>query len=166
MVLGMSLATYTFIHVLISLIGIVSGWIVMYGLVSARRMEGMTAIFIVSTVLTSVTGFFFPFTHVTPGLILGAISLVTLAIAIAARYTFHLAGPWRLIYVVTATMALYFNMFVLVVQSFEKVPALNALAPTQKEPPFLIAQLAVLLVFVLLGVAATRRFRLVAISTT
>jgi hypothetical protein len=166
MVLGMSLATFTFIHVLVSLIGIISGLIVMYGLISAKRMDGMTAIFLITTVLANVTGFGFPFTHLLPSHILGIISLVTLAIAIPARYTFRLLGSWRSIHVVTATMALYFNMFVLVVQSFEKVPALKALAPTQKEPPFLVAQLALLLVFIVLGVAATRKFRVVAIGTT
>jgi hypothetical protein len=159
MVFGMSLATFTFIHTFISLIGIVTGLIVMYGLLGAKRMDGMTAVFLITTVLTSVTGFGFPFTHLLPGHILGIMSLVVLAIAIPARYTFHLAGSWRWIYVVTATIALYFNMFVLVVQSFEKVPAVHALAPTQKEPPFAIAQLTLLVIFIILGILATRKFR-------
>lgn len=160
MVLGMSLATYTFIHVLMSLIGIVSGLIAVYGLIAAKRMNGIAAIFLITTALTSITGFGFPFTHLLPSHIVGIMSLVVLAIAIPARYVFHLAGAWRSVYVITSTIALYFNVFVLVVQSFEKVPALKALAPTQKEPPFLVAQLVVLLLFVVLGTTATRRFHL------
>jgi len=158
MVLGMSLATYTAIHVIISLVGIGSGLIVMFGLLTGNRMNGMTAIFLITTALTSLTGFGFPFTHLLPSHILGIISLVTLAAAIPARYLFHMAGPWRWVYVIGSTMALYFNCFVLVVQSFEKVQALKALAPTQKEPPFVITQLVVLLIFATLGVLATVRF--------
>ncbi|HUK25248.1 MAG TPA: hypothetical protein VLV49_11760 [Terriglobales bacterium] len=158
MVLGMSLATYTAIHVIISLVGIGSGLIVMFGLLTGNRMNGMTAIFLITTALTSLTGFGFPFTHLLPSHILGIISLVTLAAAIPARYLFHMAGPWRWVYVIGSTMALYFNCFVLVVQSFEKVQPLKALAPTQKEPPFVITQLVVLLIFATLGVLATVRF--------
>jgi hypothetical protein len=118
----------------------------------------MTVIFLVTTVLTSVTGFGFPFDHLLPSHIVGIISLVVLAVAIPARYVFHLAGAWRWIYVVTAAVALYLNIFVLIVQLFEKVPALKALAPTQKEPPFLVVQLVVMAIFVVLTIVAAKRF--------
>ena len=159
MVLGMSLATFTLVHVLISLVGIVSGLLVVYGLIKGKRFDGGTAIFLAFTVLTSLTGFLFPFTHLLPSHIVGAISLVVLAIAIAARYSLHLKGAWRSIYVVTAMMALYLNVFVLVVQSFMKVPAVHALAPTQKEPPFLVVQLLVLAIFIGLSIFAVKGFR-------
>jgi hypothetical protein len=139
MMLGMSLSTFTTVHVIISLVGIGSGLIVIFGMLSAKRPNGWTALFLLTTVLTSVTGFGFPFTHVTPGHKVGVISLVVLLIAILARYSFHMAGKWRSIYVVTAIIAEYLNVFVLVVQGFEKVPALRAMAPTQSEPPFLVA---------------------------
>jgi len=160
MILGMSAATYTFLHVLISLVGIGSGLIVMYGFLTGKRWDGMNFIFLVTTVLTSVTGFGFPVVHLLPSHIVGIISLALLAIAIPARYIFHMGGPWRPVYVITAAMALYLNVFVLIVQLFEKVPALKALAPTQKEPPFLIAQVAVVLIFIALTILATRRFHL------
>lgn len=158
MMLGMSLSTFTAVHVIISLIGIVSGLIVLFGLFSAKRLNGMTALFLLTTVLTSVTGFGFPFDHLLPSHKVGIISLVVLAIAILARYSFHMAGSWRWIYVVTATIALYLNVFVLLVQSFEKAPALKALAPTQSEPPFLIAQLVVLALFIVLTILAVKKF--------
>ena len=158
MILGIATSTYTLIHVVISLIGIGSGIAVLWGMIRNKRLDGITAIFLTFTVLTSVTGFGFPFTHVTPGIIVGVISLVLLALAIAARYAFRLAEAWRLIYVVTALMALYLNVFVLVVQSFEKVPALHALAPTQSEPPFVATQLVVLVVFIILTLFAGRKF--------
>jgi hypothetical protein len=158
MVLGMSLATYTFIHVIISLIGIGSGFVVMWGLLEGKKLDGITAIFLVTTVLTSLTGFGFPFEHLLPSHVVGIISLVVLALAIPARYVFHLAGSWRWIYVITSALALYLNIFVLVVQSFMKVPALKALAPTQKEPPFLAAQLVVLVAFIAVTIFATVRF--------
>src|SRR5277367_6288930 len=158
MILGMSTATFTFLHVLISLVGIGSGLIVTFGFLSGKRLDGMNTLFLVTTVATSVTGFGFPFDHLLPSHKLGIISLVVLAIAIPARYVFHLAGSWRWIYVVTASIALYLNVFVLVVQSFMKVPALNALAPTQKEPPFFIAQIVVMLIFVVLTILAVKRF--------
>jgi hypothetical protein len=160
MILGMSTATYTFLHVLISLIGIGSGLIVMFGLLTGKRLDGLTAVFLVTTVLTSVSGFGFPFEHLLPSHIVGIISLVILAVAISARYVFRLAGAWRWIYVVGAATALYLNVFVLVVQSFMKVPALRALAPTQKEPPFLIAQLAVLLMYFGFTILAVKRFHI------
>ena len=139
MVFGMSLATYTLIHVIISLIGIGSGLVVLFGMFGGKRLDGMTALFLATTALTSLTGFGFPFEHVTPGIILGILSLIVLAIAIPARYSFRMAGKWRTIYVVTAVIALYFNCFVLIAQSFLKIPALHALAPKGNEPPFAIA---------------------------
>ena len=158
MVLGMSLQTFTLIHVLISLLGIASGLVVMYGFLTNKLVDRWTAVFLTTTVLTSITGFLFPFTGVvTPGIKLGVISLVALAVAIVTRYPLRLS--WRKTYVIAACAALYFNVFVLVVQSFEKVPALKALAPTQKEPPFAIAQIIVLAIFVVLTIFAVRRFR-------
>jgi len=156
MILGMSTATYTFLHVLISLIGIGSGLVVMFGFITGKRLDNLTAVFLTTTVLTSVTGFGFPFDHLLPSHILGIISLVVLAIAIPARYVFNLADSLRWIYVVGASMALYLNVFVLIAQLFMKVPALKALAPTQSEPPFLVAQLLVLLGTIL----AAKRFHL------
>jgi len=160
MILGMSTTTYTFLHVLISLIGIGSGLVLMFGFIIGKRLDNLTAVFLTTTVLTSVTGFGFPFDHLLPSHILGIISLVVLAIAIPARYVFNLADSLRWIYVVGASMALYLNVFVLIAQLFMKVPALKALAPTQSEPPFLVAQLLVLLVFVGLTILAAKRFHL------
>lgn len=165
MILGMSTATFTALHVVISLLAIGSGLVVLYGMLTAKRLDRWTGFFLATTTLTSLTGFAFPNEHVTPGQIVGAISLVVLAAAAVARYTLHMRGAWRPIYVVTAAVALYFNVFVLVVQSFEKVPALRALAPTQKEPPFAIAQLLVLAVFVWLTVLAVKRFRADGLAT-
>jgi len=157
MILGMSLQTFTLVHVLISLAGIASGIVVMYGFLTNQRLDGWTAVFLTTTALTSLTGFLFPWTGITPAIKLGIISLVVLAIAIVTRYVLHLA--WRKTYVLAACAALYFNLFVLVVQSFEKVPWLQAIAPTQKEPPFAIAQIAVLVLFVVLTTMAVRKFR-------
>ena len=157
MVLGMSLETFTLIHVLISLVGIGSGLTVMYGFLTNQRLDRWTAVFLFTTALTSLTGFLFPFTVVTPAIKLGIISVVVLALAIVTRYLLHLT--WRKTYVIAACMVLYFNVFVLVVQSFEKVPPLKAIAPTQKEPPFAIAQVALLLFFVVLTTFAVKRFR-------
>jgi len=159
MIVGLTTSTYTLIHVLISLAGIGSGLIVVLGLSAAKRFDGWTAIFLATTVATSVTGYGFPFEHLLPSHIVGAISLVVLAVAVFARYSRHLLGPWRWIYAVTAVMALYFNVFVLVVQLFLKVPALKASAPTQTEPPFLVAQSCALVLFVVLGAVAAIRFR-------
>jgi hypothetical protein len=158
MVFGMSLATFTLIHVIISLVGIGSGLIVLFGMLGGKRLDGMTALFLVTTVLTSVTGYGFPFEHLLPSHIVGMISLVVLAIAFLARYSFHLSGRWRAIYVTTAVMALYLNVFVLVVQSFLKVPALHAMAPKGNEPPFAIAQGIVLVLFIVLGILAVKKF--------
>jgi len=159
MILGMSISTFTLVHVVLSLVGIFAGLVVVFGMLGSKRLEGWTAIFLATTVLTSVTGFFFPFDKILPSHIVGIISLVVLAFAILALYALHLAGPWRWIYVVSAMLALYLNVFVGVVQAFQKVPLLASLAPTQSEPPFLIAQAVVLVIFVVLGIAAVRSFR-------
>ena len=161
MVLGMSLATFTLVHVIISLIGIVAGIIVMFGLLGSSRMPGMTAIFLLTTILTNATGFLFPFEKLLPSHIIAILSLVLLAIACLALYGMKLSGAWRWIYVVTAMLSLYFNVFVLVIQSFLKVPFLHALAPSvpPSEPPFAVVQGLVLLFFVLVIIGAVRRFR-------
>ena len=151
--------TFTAIHVVISLAGIASGLVVMWGMIARKRLDRWTALFLVTTAATSVTGFFFPFHGFTPAIAVGIISLVVLAVAVFARYARHVAGAWRWIYVVSASVALYFNVFVLVVQLFQKVPALKALAPTQSEPPFAVTQLVVMTLFVVLAIAAWRRFR-------
>jgi hypothetical protein len=150
--------TLTLVHVVLSLFGILSGLVVLYGLLTANRMNGWTMIFLVTTVATSVTGFGFPFHGVTPAIIVGIFSLIVLLAAIVARYAFHLAGSWRWIYVIGSIVALYFNVFVLVAQSFLKIPALHALAPKGSEPPFAIAQGIVLLLFVVAGTLAVKRF--------
>ncbi|MFY9681737.1 MAG: hypothetical protein WA416_17215 [Candidatus Sulfotelmatobacter sp.] len=155
----MTTATFTLVHVLLSLVGIASGLLVVYGMLRAKRFDGATAIFLVTTALTSLTGFLFPVEHILPSHVLGVISLVALAIAIPARYALRLAGAWRAIYVVSAVLALYLNVFVLVAQIFMKVPAAHALAPTGKEPPFLIAQVVVMVIFVVLGIFAVKKFR-------
>jgi hypothetical protein len=125
----------------------------------ARRLPGWTAVFLVTTILTSVTGFMFPINGLTPAIVFGLISIVILVIALAALYLKHLSGAWRWIYVTTALVALYLNVFVLIVQSFQKLPALQKLAPTQSEPPFLIAQAVALIAFLILGAMAARKFR-------
>jgi hypothetical protein len=158
MVFGMSLATYTLIHVIISLIGIGSGLIVLFGMFGGKRLDGVTALFLATTALTSLTGFGFPFEHVTPAIILGVLSLIVLAIAILARYTFRMSGKWRAIYVITAVIALYFNCVALIGQSFLKVPALHALAPKGNEPPFAISEGILLLLFIVAGILAVRKF--------
>jgi hypothetical protein len=156
--MGFNLATFTLVHVVLSLAGIASGFVVVLGLLTGKRLDGWTALFLATTVATSVTGFGFPFDHVLPSHVVGAISLVVLAVAILARYAGHLAGAWRWIYVVGAVVALYLNVFVLVVQAFLKVPALKAMAPTQSEPPFVAAQLVVMALFFVLGTLAVKRF--------
>lgn len=159
MILGMSLSTFTTVHVVISLVAILAGLVVMFGLMSGKKLNGWTPFFIVTTAATSITGFFFPFEKVTPAIVVGGISLVVLAVAILALYSFHLAGAWRSTYVITAAIALYLNIFVLVVQSFLKIPALHALAPKQNEPPFAVAQLVVLVLMIVLAIRAVKRFR-------
>ncbi len=155
----MLLSVFTAFHVALSLIGIVAGFVVAYGMLTARRMDGWTSVFLWSTVATSVTGFLFPIHKFTPGLAVGALSLIILTLAILARNRYRRDGGWRKTYVISSLVALYFNVFVLVVQSFEKVPALTALAPTQSEAPFQAAQLTVLVIFIALTVGATMRFR-------
>jgi hypothetical protein len=157
--------TLTQIHVAISLVGILSGIVVVIGLLTAKRFDRWTALFLLSTLATSVTGFFFPFRGLTPAIIVGILSIVLLAGAIVARYARGLVGAWRPVYVVTAIIALYLNVFVLIVQLFQNVPSLKALAPTQTEPAFLVTQLAALLVFVALTIAATIRFRVESVSS-
>jgi hypothetical protein len=158
MVLGMSLATYTLIHVLISLVGIGTGFVVLFGMLSSKTLKGWTGVFLATTVLTSVTGYGFPFERLLPSHIVGAVSLVLLTLAIFALYGRRMSGTWRWVYVVTALMALYLNVFVGIIQAFLKVPVLKALAPTQKEPPFQVVQLMVLVLFVILIQFAVRRF--------
>jgi hypothetical protein len=158
MIWGMTTSTFTLVHVVLSLVGIGAGLIVMWGLLTGKRLEGWTAVFLASTVATSVTGFGFPLHKFLPPHYVGVISLFVLALALVARYAFHLSGAWRWIYVVSAVIALYLNVFVAVVQAFQKLPALKAIAPTQTEPPFVIAQLAVLVLFVVLAIVATIRF--------
>jgi hypothetical protein len=154
-----SLATLTLVHVAISLAGIGSGLMVALGLLSGKRLDGWTAVFLATTAATSITGFGFPFDRLLPSHFVGGISLLVVALAIFARYGGRLAGGWRLAYVIAAVVALYLNVFVLIVQLFRRVPTLAALAPTQSEPPFAAAQLAVLALFVALGVTAAIRFR-------
>ncbi len=157
MILGMT--TFTFVHVVLSLIGIATGFFVLFGMFKSKRMPGMTALFLLTTIATSATGFGFPFDHLLPSHKVGIISLVILAVALLALYGRNLSGRWRGVYVVTAVMALYLNVFVLVAQLFQKVAPLRALAPTGAEPPFFIAQGVVLLVFIVLGTMAFKRFR-------
>jgi hypothetical protein len=159
MILGMSTANFTQLHVIISLIGIASGLIVVFAMLGAKRAPALTAIFLATTVATSVTGFMFHFASFGPPEIVGAISLVVLALSVLALYSYKLAGVWRRIYVVTAVLALYLNVFVAVVQTFQKVAFFHALAPTQTESPFAVAQGIVLLAFIAVGVAAARKFQ-------
>ena len=146
------------VHVLVSLVGIFSGLVVVYGLLTGRPFGVWTAVFLATTIVTSVTGFPLPSFGLSPGRLIGIISLVLLALAVAALYGFRLAGAWRWIYVGSAVTALYLNIFIGIVQSFQKLSFLNPLAPTQSEPPFLVTQLVVLAVFITLGILATMRF--------
>lgn len=155
----MFLTAYTIVHTVISLVGIASGLVVLYGLLTARRLDRWTAVFLATTVATSVTGFGFPVDRFMPSHAVGLISLIVLGVAIVARYRRHLAGTWRPIYVVAAVVSLYFNVFVGIVQAFRRVPALHTLAPTQSEPPFQITQLGALVLFVAFGIVAVIRFR-------
>ena len=164
MILGLSLSALTLIHVVISLIAIVAGFVVMFGLLGSKPMPGLTAIFLAFTILTSATGFLFPFEKLLPSHIIGIISLALLAVACVALYGMKLKGVWRPVYVVTAMISLYFNVFVLVIQSFLKVPALAALAPAVAPAPpsgpvFAVVQGLVLVFFVVLTIGAWRRFR-------
>ena len=156
----MFLTIFTLVHVALSLIGILSGLVVMYGLLARKRLDGWTATFLTTTVATSLTGFGFPFHGFTPAHALGIVSLLFLAFAIDGRYRHVLARSWRWIYVISATISLYFNVFVLIAQAFQKIPLLKEMAPTQSEPPFVLTQLVVLTLFVVLGVLAVIRFRI------
>lgn len=155
----MILHIYTIFHTVLSLVGIATGFAVLFGLLARQRCDGGTKWFLITTAATTLTGFFFPFHGLTPAIVLGILSTIVLAVTIYARYAKHLAGAWRWIYVVSALVALYFNVFVLIAQSFQKVPALHALAPTQTEPPFAIAQLIALVLFVILIIVGVIRFR-------
>jgi hypothetical protein len=159
MVLGMSLSAFTILHVILSLIGIGSGFIVLFGLINGRLLSPWNVVFLVTTILTSLTGFAFPNTKVTPGIILGILSIIVLAIAVLALYVFNLRGGWRRTYAITAMIALYFNVFVLIAQTFEHVPAFHALAPTGTETPFKVAQTLLLILFIVLITAAAKKFR-------
>jgi hypothetical protein len=153
------LAIYTLIHVAISLAAIVSGFIVVFGMLSSQQPNSWTKVFLATSVLTDVTGFFFAFHGITPAIVVGIISLAVLAVVIFARRSRNLAGAWRKTYVIGSVFALYLNVLVLIAQIFQKVPGLKAIAPTQSEPPFVVAQLFVLVLFIVIGVFATIRFR-------
>jgi len=159
MILGMLVGAFTILHVIITLVAIGSGLIIVGGMFASNRLPLTTALFLFTTALTSVTGFLFPIHGFTPALGVGIVACVVLAVALFALYKEHLVGPWRWIYVITAVVSLYLNVFVLVVQSFVKVSALNALAPTQTEPPFAISQAAVLAIFVLITLIAVIKFQ-------
>jgi hypothetical protein len=161
MIPAMSLSTLTAVHVIISLIGIVAGIVVMFGLLSSNRMTGWTGVFLLTTILTSASGFLFPFEKLLPSHMIGILSLLLLAVACLAVYGMKLSGAWRWIYVVTAMTSLYLNIFVLIIQGFLKVPALHALAPSvpPSEPPFAIVQGIVLVFFVIVTIGASKRFR-------
>jgi hypothetical protein len=152
------LAAFTLFHVVSSLVGIFAGFVVLSALLSVKQSNGWTAAFLVTTAATSVTGFMFPFHKFMPSHAVGIVSLLVLAVTIPALYVFHLAGPWRRTYVIGAVISLYLNVFVLIAQLFMKIPALKALAPTQSEPPFLGTQVVVMLIFIVLGFLAARRF--------
>jgi hypothetical protein len=161
MILGMSIQTFTLVHTAISLIAILTGLIVVVGMLTGKRMPEWTGVFLLTTVLTSVTGFMFPvpISLLLPSQITGIVALAVLLPTLAAIYVFKLSGPWRSVYIIGAVISLYLNVFVLVAQAFVKVPALNALAPTQAEPPFAIAQGLLLFLFVVLGIVAAMKFR-------
>lgn len=156
MSLGMTL--FTGFHVLLSLLGILAGFVVVFGLLTSRRFDGWTAVFLSTTLLTSVTGFLFPFHGITPGYVFGVLSVILLALAIFGRYRRNIEGGWRRTYAISSVIALYLNFFILIVQLFEKVPALKALAPTRSEAPFKVAQLTALLLFIVLTVLSAIRF--------
>jgi len=157
MILGMT--PFTFFHVVISLVAILSGLAILFGMMSGKRLDGWTALFLLIAVATDITGFMFPYHGFTPGIGVGIVSMVVLAIALFARYSRRMAGGWRRIYAITAVIAVYFNIFVLVAQFFEHVPSMHVLAPTGSEPPFLIAQVIVMVIFIALGIAAVKGFR-------
>lgn len=155
----LGLSAFTWFHTLLSLVALVAGIVVVVGFLGSHKLNGWAAVFLVTAVATSVTGFMFPFDKFLPSHLFGVISLVLLAAAIAGLYLFHLAGAWRWIYVVAVALALYLDAFVAVVQAFQKLPALQPLAPTQSEPPFAIAQVVLLVIAVVLIVAGVIKFR-------
>jgi hypothetical protein len=159
MILGMSSGAFTLLHVIITLIAIGSGMIVVGGMFASHRLPLTTALFLLTTALTSVTGFLFPIHGFTPALGVGILACAILLVALFALYKEHLMGAWRWIYVIAAVASIYLNAFVLVAQSFAKVSALNALAPTQSEPPFATTQAVVLAIFILIAVIAVIEFR-------
>lgn len=156
MILGMTV--YTFIHVLLSLIGIASGLIVLYGFLTANPLKDWTFVFVLTTVATVLTGFGFPVKGFTPAIGVGILSTLLLIAVILGRYVFHMAGPWRAVFVITSVIALYFNVFVFIAQAFQKIPALHALAPTGSEPPFAVVQGLTLIGFVIAGFFSAKRF--------
>lgn len=164
MILGLSLGAFTLLHVLLSLVGIATGLLTIAGLMTGKVLKGWTGLFLITTELTSITGFLFPFKVVTPGIILGVLSLIALIAANVALYAKKLEGGWHTVYAVTATVAEYFNVFVLVAQLFAKVPVLTALAPTPASPVFGATQLLVLALFVVLGVKAVKGTQMMASS--
>jgi hypothetical protein len=161
----MILSAFTLFHVLLSLVGIGSGFVIVYGLLTSQRLDRWTTLFLVTTVATSVTGFMLPYRGFTPAHGVGIVSMIALTIAILARYRYGLAGGWRRAYAVSAVLSLYLNVFVLIVQLFQKVPLLRELAPTQSEPAFQMTQLAALLIFVTLGTRAAMKFRIEPLRT-
>ena len=160
MILGLSTAAFTLLHVVISLIALASGFVVLYGLLSAKKFDRWTLLFLSSMILTDITGYCFPTAHLLPSQIVGAISLLALALAIGARYRLHFRGRARLTYVIAIVLAVYLDAFVAVFQAFLKIPFVKSLAPTQSEPPFAIAQGVLLLLFIAIGVAAAKKFRI------
>ncbi len=166
MILGMTVETFTRLHVVLSLVAIGAGFVVLFGMLTGRVMDRWTLFFLITTTLTSLTGFAFPFRGVQPGHVIGILSLIALTIAIVARYSFRLAGAWRSIYVVGAVASLYLNVFVAVFHAFLDIPALQPFAPTKMVPPFMISELVVLVAFVMLTVMASRRFQVQNIRAT
>src|SRR5690242_1166938 len=162
MILGMSVSTFTLVHVILSLIGIAAGIVVLFAMWAGNRIPGITAVFLIATILTSVTGFFFHSTAFGPPHVVGVISLVVLLFSLIGLYVYRLAGYWRWIYVSSAIFALYLNTFVGVVQAFQKIPFLNQFAPQGNEPPFAVAQGLVLVLFALAGWRAVKKFHPVA----
>ena len=160
MFFGMSLQAFTYLHVVLSLVGIGAGFMVVIGMIYRRRLIALTALFLITTALTSLTGFVFPFKGMTPGIVIGILSMIVLVLAVLARRRMQTSDVWRGTYVVSTVLALFFNFFVLIVQSFEKISALHSLAPTQTEPPIKVAQLASLVLFAVLGTLAFRKFHL------
>jgi hypothetical protein len=158
MILGLDLVQFTYLHVFLSLVGLATGMFIIFGLVTSRRLSILTTLYLITTVATSLTGFLFPFKGVTPGIILGVLSMIALILAIVALYVKGLVGAWRATYVISICVSFYFNFFVLIAQSFAKVRALHSFAPTQSSPGFAITQLAVLLIFILLTVRAVKKF--------